>query len=154
PFLTLDVDSRWERGLIGVALDPDFATNRFTYLTCVAGQPYPHHRVSRFTARGDVVAPGSEVVLLRGGDQGKLGGTIPAGHQGGPLPFGKAGQLYIAIGEQTARQPSQRLDTFQGKLLRINPDGTIPEDNPFYAKAEGKYRAIWAIGLRNPFTFA
>jgi glucose/arabinose dehydrogenase len=154
PFLTLAVDSRWERGLIGVAPDPDFAANRFIYLTYVAAQPYPHHRVSRFTAQGDAAAPGSEVVLLRGDDQRKLGGQTPAGHQGGALHFGKDGKLYVAIGEQTAREPAQRLDTFQGKLLRINPDGTIPEDNPFYAKAEGKYRAIWAIGLRNPFTFA
>ena len=154
PFLTLAVDSRWERGLIGVELDPSFATNGFVYVTYVAADPYPHHRISRFAARGDAAMPGSEVVLLRGDDQRKLGGVVPAGHQGGALHFGRDGKLYIAIGEQTARQPAQRLDTFQGKLLRINPDGTIPGDNPFFAKAKGKYRAIWAIGLRNPFTFA
>ena len=50
--------------------------------------------------------------------------------------------------------PSQSLGTFQGKLLRIKPDGTIPPDNPFFMAAKGKYRAIWALGLRNPFTFA
>jgi putative heme-binding domain-containing protein len=154
PLLTVAVDSHWERGLIGVALDPKFGANGHVYVTYVAAEPYPHHRVSRFTARGDVAVPGSEVVLLRGDDQRKLGGPVPAGHQGGALHFGQDGKLYIAIGEQTARQPAQRLDTFQGKLLRINPDGTIPEDNPFYTQAEGKYRAIWAIGLRNPFTFA
>jgi putative heme-binding domain-containing protein len=154
PFLTLAVDSFWERGLIGVALDPGFAANGFVYVTYVAAQPYPHHRVSRFAARGDVAAPGSEVVLLRGDDQSRLGGNVSAGHQGGALHFGRDGKLYIAIGEHTAREPAQRLDTFQGKLLRINPDGTIPEDNPFCTKAKGKYRAIWAIGLRNPFTFA
>ena len=120
----------------------------------MAAEPYPHHRVSRFTARGDVAVPGSEVVLLRGDDQRKLGGNVSAGHQGGAFHFGRDGKLYIAIGEQTAREPAQRLDTFQGKLLRINPDGTIPEDNPFFKKAKGKYRAIWALGLRNPFTFA
>ncbi len=154
PFVTLDVDSTWERGLIGVTLDPEFPSNGFVYVTYVARKPYPHHRVARFTARGDVATPGSEVVLLRGDDQRKLGGVVPAGHQGGALHFGRDGKLYLAIGEQTARTPSQRLDTFQGKLLRINPDGTIPADNPFYGQARGKYRAIWAIGLRNPFTFA
>jgi putative heme-binding domain-containing protein len=153
PFVTLPVDSYWERGLIGVALDPTFASSGYVYVTYVAAEPYPHHRVSRFTARGDVALPGSEVVLLRGDDQRKLGNDS-AGHQGGALHFGKDGKLYIAIGEQTAREPAQRLDTLQGKLLRINADGTIPDDNPFYAKAKGKYRAIWAIGLRNPFTFA
>ncbi len=154
PFISLDVDSTWERGLIGVTLDPEFPSNGFVYVTYVAREPYPHHRIARFTARGDVAAPGSEVVLLRGDDQRKLGGVVPAGHQGGALHFGRDGKLYIAIGEQTARSPSQRLDTFQGKLLRINPDGTIPTDNPFYLQARGKYRAIWALGLRNPFTFA
>ena len=154
PFLTLTVDSRWERGLIGIALDPAFDDNGFVYVTYVSAEPYPHHRISRFTARGDVALPGSEIVLLRGDDQRKLGGVVPAGHQGGALHFGRDGKLYVGIGEQTARQPAQRLDSFQGKLLRINPDGTIPEDNPFFTKAQGKYRAIWAIGLRNPFTFA
>ena len=65
PFVTLPVDSHWERGLIGVALDPKFASNGYVYVTYVAAEPYPHHRVSRFTARGDVALPGSEVVLLR-----------------------------------------------------------------------------------------
>ena len=116
--------------------------------------PIPHHRISRFTARGDVAAAASEVVLLEGDDQRTFGGKVPAGHQGGAIHFGGDGKLYIAIGEQTAGQPAQRLDTFQGKLLRIDPDGSIPADNPFFATAQGKYRAIWALGLRNPFTFA
>jgi uncharacterized repeat protein (TIGR03806 family) len=154
PFVTLEVDSYWERGLIGVALDPAFPRRPYVYLCYVAARPYPHHRVSRFTARGDVAEPGSEVVLLEGDDQRRLGGAQPAGHQGGGLQFGADGKLYVAIGEQTAGAPAQRLDTFQGKLLRINPDGSIPEDNPFYSTAAGKYRAIWALGLRNPFAFA
>jgi uncharacterized repeat protein (TIGR03806 family) len=154
PFVTLKVDSYWERGLIGVALDPGFPKRPYVYLCYIATDPYPHHRVSRFTAKGDVAVPGSEVVLLRGDDQRKLGGAIPAGHQGGAVHFGKDGKLYVAIGEQTAGDPAQRLDTFQGKLLRIGPDGSIPPDNPFYMTAKGKYRAIWARGLRNPFAFA
>src|SRR5207245_1730129 len=125
----------WERGLIGVALDPDFKTNGHVYVNYVADEPYPHHRISRLTARGDVAAPGSEVVLLEGDDQRRLGGTVPAGHQGGALHFGADGKLYIAIGDQTAGEPAQRLDTFQGKLLRINPDGSIPVDNPFVTRA-------------------
>jgi uncharacterized repeat protein (TIGR03806 family) len=154
PFVTVTVDSYWERGLIGVTLDPDFPKSPYVYLCYVAPKPYPHHRVSRFTARGDVAVPGSEVVLLDGDDQTKLGGAQPAGHQGGAIHFGKDGKLYVAIGEQTAGTPAQRLDTFQGKLLRINRDGSIPDDNPFAKTAKGKYRAIWALGLRNPFAFA
>ncbi len=83
-----------------------------------------------------------------------MGGVVPAGHQGGAIHFGKDGKLYLALGEQTAGAPAQAMDSLLGKLLRINPDGSIPEDNPFYRKAQGKYRAIWALGLRNPFTFA
>jgi putative heme-binding domain-containing protein len=154
PFATLPVDSFWERGLIGVALDPDFAANGLVYVNYVAPDPYPHHRVSRLTARGDVAAPGSELVLLEGDDQRTLGGSVPAGHQAGALHFGRDGKLYVAIGDQTAGRPSQRLDTFQGKILRINRDGSIPGDNPFRDTAKGKYRAVWALGLRNPFTFA
>jgi uncharacterized repeat protein (TIGR03806 family) len=154
PFVTLEVDSFWERGLIGVALDPDFPKAPYVYLCYVAARPYPHHRISRFTARGDVAVPGSEKVLLEGDDQRKLGGSIPAGHQGGAVHFGKDGKLYVGIGEHTNAPAAQRLDTLQGKLLRLNPDGSIPADNPFYKKAKGKYRAAWAIGLRNPFAFA
>ena len=154
PFLTVPVESYWERGLIGVAIDPDFEQNNFVYVTYIAAKPYPHHRISRFTAHGDVALANSETILLKGDDQTKLGGKIPAGHQGGAIHFGKDGKLYIALGEQTAGAPSQKLDSLLGKLLRINPDGSIPDDNPFYHSARGKYRAIWALGLRNPFTFA
>jgi glucose/arabinose dehydrogenase len=110
--------------------------------------------VSRFTARGDAAEPGSEKILLEGDDQGKLGGTVPAGHQGGAIHFGKDGKLYIAIGDQTAGKPAQALHSLLGRLLRINRDGSIPADNPFFSRATGKYRATWALGLRNPFTFA
>ena len=154
PALTLPVEANWERGLIGVTVDPDFARTPFVYVCYVAKEPYPHHRISRFTLTGDVADPASEQLLLEGDDQRKLGGNVPAGHQGGALHFGPDGKLYIAIGEQTAGTPSQRLDTFQGKLLRINRDGSIPDGNPFVLQTGGKYRSIWAIGLRNPFTFA
>ena len=154
PFVTVDVDSTWERGLIGVALDPGFTDNGHVYVCYVTPRPYVHHRISRFTARGDVAIPESELVLFEGDDQSKLGGDVPAGHQGGAIHFGGDGKLYVALGDQTAGAPAQELTTLQGKLLRLNPDGSIPEDNPFYRTAHGKYRAIWALGLRNPFTFA
>ena len=154
PFLSVQVDSTWERGVIGVAIDPQFASNHYIYVNHVLREPYPHHRVSRFTARGDVAEPKSEKVLLEGDDQTKMGGVTPNGHQGGAIHFGKDGKLYVAFGEQTAGAPSQAMDSLLGKLLRLNADGSIPEDNPFYKKTRGKYRAIWALGLRNPFTFA
>lgn len=154
PLVTLSVDSSWERGVIGVTVDPDFPRQPFLYVNWVARDPYPHHRISRFTVDGNVAVRGSEKVLLVGDDQRKLGGKVPSGHQGGGLHFGLDQKLYVGIGEQTAELPAQALDTFQGKLLRINPDGSIPEDNPFLSQTSGKYQAIWALGLRNPFTFA
>jgi uncharacterized repeat protein (TIGR03806 family) len=154
PFVTVTVDSSWERGLLGVAFDPRFADNGFVYLCYICPTPYPHHRVSRFTARGDRAVPGSEVVLFEGDDQEKLGGGVKNGHQGGALHFGKDGKLYLAVGDQTAGAPAQDLHSLLGKILRLNPDGSVPTDNPFYGRTTGKYRAIWAMGLRNPFTFA
>jgi putative heme-binding domain-containing protein len=154
PFVTVEVDSRWERGLIGIALDPGFAGNSHFYICYVSQRPYVHHRISRFTAPGDRAVPKSEVILFEGDDQARLGGFEPAGHQGGAVHFGKDGKLYVAIGDQTAGAPAQELTTLQGKLLRLDSDGSIPNDNPFYRTARGKYRAIWALGLRNPFTFA
>jgi glucose/arabinose dehydrogenase len=140
--------------LIGVTVDPGFAQNNFIYVTYVAREPFPHHCISRFTAAADIALPGSERILLEGDDQTKLGGVVSNGHQGGAIHFGKDGKLYIALGEQTAGAPAQAMDSLLGKLLRINPDGSIPDDNPFYRQTKGKYRAIWALGLRNPFTFA
>jgi glucose/arabinose dehydrogenase len=154
PFVTVAVDSSWERGLIGIALDPHVADNGHIFTCYVALRPYVHHRFSRFTARGDVAAPGSEVVVFEGDDQAKLGPSVSSGHQGGAIHFGRDGKLYAAIGDHTAREPARSLSTIQGKLLRLNADGSIPEDNPFYHKTRGKYRSIWALGLRNPFTFA
>jgi glucose/arabinose dehydrogenase len=61
--------------------------------------------------------------------------------------------LYIAVGENAVSSNSQTLSNRLGKILRINSDGSIPSDNPFFSTATGDNRAIWALGLRNPFTF-
>jgi glucose/arabinose dehydrogenase len=154
PFLQVKVDATWERGLIGVTVDPDFGRNQFVYVTYVSPTPYPHHVVSRFVVSGNEVVAGSEKVLLEGDNQQKMRGTIKNGHQGGAIHFGRGGKLFVSIGEQTSNDPAQDMDTFLGKILRINADGSIPVENPFYATAEGKYRAIWALGCRNVFGFA
>jgi glucose/arabinose dehydrogenase len=147
PFLTVTVSSSGERGLLGVAFDPDFAVNQFVYLYYTATTPAIHNRVSRFTANGDVAAAGSEVVLL---DLENLSAT---NHNGGALAFGPDDKLYVAIGENAVASNAQTLGTRLGKILRVKRDGSIPADNPF-TTAPGLNRAIWALGLRNPFTFA
>ncbi|HET9317100.1 MAG TPA: PQQ-dependent sugar dehydrogenase, partial [Vicinamibacteria bacterium] len=149
PFLTVTVNSSGERGLLGVAFDPAFATNRFVYVYYTATTPAIHNRVSRFTASGDVAVAGSEQVIL------ELDNLSSAtNHNGGAMHFGPDGKLYIAVGENANGANSQTLTNLLGKVLRINKDGTIPSDNPFFGTATGTNRAIWAMGLRNPFTFA
>ncbi len=149
PFVSLNVDSTNERGLLGVALDPNFESNGYVYLYyTVPGSP-AHNRVSRFTANGNVAFPGSEVDIL---DLDPL--SSATNHNGGAIHFGPDGKLYVAVGENANGPNSQSLNTLLGKMLRINPDGSIPTDNPYYNQTTGVDRAIWAIGLRNPFTFA
>lgn len=149
PFASLNVDSSGERGLLGVAFDPAFASNQFVYVYyTVPGSP-AHNRVSRFTASGDVALPGSEVVIL---ELENL--STATNHNGGAIHFGPDGKLYVAVGDNANRDNSQLLTNRLGKILRINADGTIPADNPFFNSATGVNRSIWALGLRNPFTFA
>jgi len=149
PFLSVTVNSSGERGLLGVAFDPQFSVNGFVYVYYTATTPAIHNRVSRFTANGDVAAAGSEVVLF---DLNNL--SSATNHNGGAMHFGPDGKLYIAVGENANSANSQTLANLLGKMLRINADGTIPDDNPFVGTATGQNRAIWAMGLRNPFTFA
>ena len=149
PFLTLTVSSSGERGLLGVAFDPAFSTNHFVYVYYTATTPTIHNRISRFTANGDTAVAGSEVVIF---ELDNLSGAT--NHNGGALAFGPDGKLYAAVGENANSANAQSMANVLGKMLRINADGTIPSDNPFVTSATGRNRAIWALGLRNPFTFA
>jgi glucose/arabinose dehydrogenase len=149
PFVALDVDSISERGLLGIAFDPDFSSNHYVYLYYTAKTPVTHNRVSRFVADRNTAVAGSEVVIL---DLETL--SEATSHNGGAIHFGNDGRLYIAVGDNVNSANSQSLSNRFGKILRINADGTIPTDNPFFTTATGVNRAIWAYGLRNPFTFA
>jgi glucose/arabinose dehydrogenase len=150
PFATLAVNSDGERGLLGIAVDPNFASNHYIYVYYTANSPSPHNRLSRLTVNGNnQMLPNSEVALL---DLPDLGSAI--WHMGGALQFGPDGKLYISVGDHQDSAQSQSLTSLLGKILRLNSDGTIPTDNPFYNQATGINRAIWAYGLRNPFTTA
>ncbi len=153
PFLTIpNVDTRGEHGLVGIALDPDFQRNQYLYLHYVAKEPTTTRaRIVRYTAGSTAVVPGSETPIF---DLDPLGNSIF--HVGGALDFGRDGKLYVAVGDNAGwprMNNSQLLTSFYGKILRIGKDGSIPADNPM-TQASGKYRAIWAYGLRNPFTMA
>ena len=154
PFVTLSVDSNGERGLLGVAFDPNFAGNHYVYVYyTVPGSP-AHNRISRFTANGDVAVTNTEFVVV---DLDNL--SSATNHNGGAIHFGPDGKLYVGVGENANGANAQSLSNRLGKILRINSDGTIPSDNPasfpgITGSTSGANRAIWAVGLRNPFTFA
>lgn len=152
PFATVSVNSSFEQGLLGVALDPDFATTRYVYVyyTSLATG---HDRVSRLTAslaNPDVAESGSEAVILDNILQSV------GYHDGGAIHFGVDGKLYVAVGDGGTPSSAQSLGTLAGKLLRIDPaafPAIVPPDNPFVG-TPGARGEIWALGLRNPFTFA
>lgn len=153
PFVTLPVDSSGERGLLGVAFDPNFLSNHYVYVFYTATTPSSHNRISRFKANGDVADTiESEVVIL---DFDNLSGAT--NHNGGAMHFGQDGKLYAGHGDNASGSNSQTLNNLLGKIIRMNPvpDPTaqVPTDNPFFATATGRNRLIWTMGLRNPFTF-
>lgn len=150
--LSAVVDARGERGLLGIAADPAFARNGhvYAYFTRKAAGRLPvHNRIVRFTIRGDSVVPRSGRLVLRLDNLGRA-----KNHNGGAIHFGKDGKLYVAVGDNANRANAQSLRNLNGKMLRVNKNGTIPRGNPFFRKAVGKNRAIWAMGFRNPFSFA
>ena len=128
----IDVSEKGESGLLGIAVDPEFEENNFVYVY------YTHengNRVSRFTFNEQNEKIESEFILLD---------NIPSArfHDGGRIKFGPEGKLYIATGDATDPSSAQNLNSLAGKILRMNKDGTIPEDNPF-----GNY--IYSYGHRN-----
>ncbi|GAB3699325.1 hypothetical protein GCM10027592_25250 [Spirosoma flavus] len=148
PFISLTVDPAGERGLLGIAFDPNFSSNQYIYLyyTIPAnGNTAARNRVSRFTANGDVVVSGSESVVL---ELNNL--STATNHNGGSLAFGPDGKLYVSVGDNATRANAQNLDNYLGKILRINSDGSVPTGNPFTGGSASRQR-IWAYGLRNPY---
>jgi glucose/arabinose dehydrogenase len=185
----LDFNTQWpvrricsdfERGLLGVAVDPNFAANNqiYLYYTAVvtptaftncdsgAGRNSPNvvNRVSRFTLTGSTVPTTTEQILV---DNIR---SLNGNHNGGDLNFGKDGLLYISVGESgTGGALARSRNTLNGKILRVNPDGTPAAGNPWIAEggsrrcgtpgpqnypASGNCREIFSYGLRNPFRFA
>jgi glucose/arabinose dehydrogenase len=148
--ISTKVDSMDERGLLALTFDPNFSTNHYVYLHYTreaTATTSVHNRVVRVTASGDRAVAGSEKLIFR------LNNQDDTHHMGGAIDFGKNGKLYISTGDNVGGN-TQTLNNLLGKMLRINKDGTIPTGNPFYSTASGNNRAIWALGLRNPFKFA
>src|SRR5213079_1164658 len=125
-FVVPDVEPRGESGLMSVALHPQFASNRLLYLSYAYNSNGQQVRVVRYrdTPAGFV----DRKVIIEG---------IPAAqfHAGCRLRFGPDGELYITTGDATDRELAQKLDSLAGKILRLNDDGTVPNDNPFVGRS-------------------
>jgi glucose/arabinose dehydrogenase len=152
PYVTLATSTNSERGVLGIAVDPNFTANPFVYVFYTTGPGAlnyggsPKNRVSRFATSNGV---GTQEKILLDGIPSDAGN-----HNGGDIHFGFDGKLYIAVGDGgTFHDQAQVQDSLRGKILRINRDGTIPADNPFYVTNTGKRRAVFAHGFRNPFRF-
>lgn len=148
PAASLAVENTGDRGLVGIALDKAFSQHRYVYLNYTVARPEAHQRISRFLAAGDEILLSSEQVLLDLPSWGTSTTDI-----GGALHFGYDGTLYIGVGDGGNGPQAQSLDNPFGKILRINPDGTLPANNPF-ASGDGWQKYIWAYGLHDPSKFA
>jgi aldose sugar dehydrogenase len=134
-----DVERGSESGLMGLALHPDFATNRLLYLAYAYNQDGVRVRVVRFRETGDGLTDRKLIIE-----------DIPAArfHAGTRLRFGPDGKLYVTTGDAAKKELGQRLDTLAGKTLRLNDDGSVPADNPFVGQP-GVRPEIWTYGHRN-----
>jgi glucose/arabinose dehydrogenase len=130
-----DIEVRGESGLMGLTLAPDYATSRRLYLSYAYDTPQgPRVRIVRF--RDDGSALSERTVILEG---------IPAAqyHAGSRLRFGPDGKLYATTGDATDGKIAQDMRSLGGKTLRLDPDGTIPADNPFPGSP------VYSLGHRN-----
>ena len=142
PFFTVpDIELSGESGLMGMTLHPNFAENHFVYLAYAYQDANKNQtvRVSRYRETGETLTEAKTIIE-----------AIPASryHSGTRLKFGADGKLYITTGDATKQTLAQKLDSINGKTLRLNDDGTIPNDNPFVGQ-KGARPEIWTYGHRN-----
>ena len=139
------VAAQGQGGLLDVALSPEFAQDRYVYLSYAEADG---SKSGTAVGRGKLSADGSALedfrVLFR--QQPKLSSGL---HYGSRLVFDGKGYLFISLGENNQRPTAQDLDKLQGKVVRLKADGSVPPDNPFAGKA-GARPEIWSYGHRNP----
>ena len=142
-FTVPDVAPSGEGGLMSIVLHPQFASNHLLYLSYVYNAQGQNVRVVRY--RESETGLTDRTVIIEG---------IPAAqyHAGCRLRFGPDIKLYITTGDATQRDLAQHLNSLAGKILRVNDDGTVPDDNPFVGQKEARPE-IWSYGHRNPQGF-
>lgn len=140
------VDARGQGGLLDVAIDPDFSENNFVYLSYA--EPGDGGTNSTAVARGVLSEAGLNDVEVIFSQEPKVSSTL---HYGSRIIFDGEGHMFIALGERSKtefRGQSQDRNSDLGKVVRLNRDGTVPEDNPFVGK-QGMRPEIWSYGHRN-----
>jgi glucose/arabinose dehydrogenase len=143
PFCQLSVATNGEQGLLGLTLDPNFAQNHYVYAYyTVAGATM--NRVVRYTESSGACS--QETVIL---DNLPVSGN----HNGGIIQFGPDGKLYVIIGDVENTANSQNVTSLAGKVLRVNPDGSPPSDNPFFSNANVNAKKVFSLGHRNSYGF-
>lgn len=152
-FASLEVFTDNENGLLGLALDPDFAANGRVYVfatpTTTESKIVAFVEARAGASRGGAATGGTAVDTYIVKDRLPTRGAF---HSGGGLKVGPDRKLYFGIGDTFLPDTAQDLTSLAGKISRINLDGTIPDDNPFITPT-GAYRATFALGFRNPFRF-
>ena len=141
-------------GLRDIAFDPNFANNGYIYAYYMSDTNLQNRvvRIKVSNSNVNLADSNSETLIF---NLPFNNSQATGSHNGGALQFGPDGMLFITTGDGlSGADPVQTLSSFTGKLLRINSNGTIPTDNPFYNQAIGNYRAIYALGLRNPFSMS
>jgi glucose/arabinose dehydrogenase len=139
--------AKGQGGLLDVALSPDFKQDRMVYLSYAEGGGQGDKAgtaVGRGRLSEDLTTLKDFRVILR--QEPKLSS---GNHFGSRLVFDRDGYLFVTLGENNDRPTAQDLDKLQGKVIRIYPDGKVPNDNPFVGQA-GVRPEIWAYGVRNP----
>jgi len=138
-FVVPDVEPGGESGLMSVALHPQFATNHWLYLSYAYKGEGQRVRVVRYREGAGTLTDRKVIIE-----------NIPAAqfHAGCRLRFGPDGKLYVTTGDATERELAQQLDSLAGKTLRLNDDGSVPQDNPFVGQANARPE-IWTYGNRN-----
>lgn len=142
PLIVLPALTGIEKGVNGIEVDPDFEHNGYLYVAYTTLDN--RDRLSRITVANGTVDPASELVLVEGDQE------AGPSHHGGAIAFGPDGSIYYSMGDNSKPANSQDLSTLHGKVLRLNPDGTVPADNPFVG-VDGVLPQIYAYGFRNPY---
>ena len=138
-----DVSARGQGGLLDVVLAPDFAQSRRIYLSYA--EPGEDGLAGTSAAYATLGEAGLEDVTVFYRQEPKVNAE---NHYGSRFAFDGQGHVFISQGERTMRMMSQELDKLQGKLVRLNLDGSVPEDNPFVGQ-DGARPEIWSYGHRN-----